>query len=165
MSLTAIVLTALLMHPVHETVCEVQWNAESKTTEVAIRLDGLDEEWIEKQHKDTFSKSDTDWRQAFLKAHVIFDPIRRGKSALWPSGRPIRWHGRKEDGAHVWWFFEVKGEPFEPPKNVQMRILFDRNKNYQHRIIVLGKNPDGSANSKAVVLTLKRPEADLPSLR
>lgn len=44
-----LILTAFLLHPVHETIAEVEWNAETKRLEVALRLDVVDAEWIRRR--------------------------------------------------------------------------------------------------------------------
>ena len=38
--------TTLLVHPVHETIAEIEWNDETKRLEVALRLDAIDDQWI-----------------------------------------------------------------------------------------------------------------------
>lgn len=41
-----LLLTTLLLHPVHETIAEIEWNAKTKRLEVALRLDSVDDDWI-----------------------------------------------------------------------------------------------------------------------
>ena len=43
------ILFSALLHPVHETVAEVEWNADTNRIEVALRLDALDEQWLAKK--------------------------------------------------------------------------------------------------------------------
>lgn len=162
----SVLCTSLLMHPVHETVCEVQWNAKTKRVEVALRLDSLDEQWIEKHSADDSADADSDgdtnadWRSRFLSSQILFDPTvnKRLKSRV--TGRPIKWMGRKEDGGHVWWFFEVICDDGKPPTAIQIRLLFDQDSSYQHRIIMLGQSDKGT-QSHSVVLTERKPKSPL----
>ena len=45
----AVLTFAALLHPVHETVSELEWNAKTGRLEVALRLDALDEQWLREQ--------------------------------------------------------------------------------------------------------------------
>lgn len=157
--------SSLLMHPVHETVCEVQWNPKTKRVEVALRLDAMDEQWIEKRNAnpnpDTQPDTDTDWHARFLASRIQFDPVRDKRLKSRVTGRPIKWVGRKEDGGHVYWFFEVVCDDGKPPESVQTRLLFDRDSSYQHRIIVLGpEGPEGVKNH-SMLLSERKPKAPL----
>ena len=158
LSLFAALHSALLMHPVHETVCEVQWNSQTSRVEVALRVDALDEQWIAKQ---TAVDTEADWQGDFLRTQIHFDPVIDGSSKPSLTGRPIKWVGRKEDGGHVWWFFEVVCKDGKPPTSVQSRLLFDRHPGYRHRIVVLGDSEAGNADRDPVVLTERKPKATL----
>lgn len=166
-------LATLLLHPVHETVCEVEWNAQTNRMEVALRLDVLDEQWIEKQWIERTIDKDVEagWQEEFLRTRLWFDPQSArvkesgssGSGQKW-TGRPIKWVGRKEDGAHVWWFFEVVCDDGKPPQTVRSELLFDRQRNYQHRIVVLGKALAEDGKRPAVLLTAEKPQARVPVL-
>ena len=158
LSFFAALCTSLLMHPVHETVSEVQWNAKTKRVEVGLRLDVLDEQWIAKQISDGAKE---DWHGAFLTSQILFDPTADQRADSKVTGRRIKWIGRKEEGGHVWWFFEAVCEDGIPPTSVQMRLLFDRDPSYQHRIIVLGKTEAGDGARRSVVLSQQKPKSTL----
>ncbi len=44
-----LLLIALLLHPVHETISEVEWNPVTRRLEVALRLDVMDAQWLGKR--------------------------------------------------------------------------------------------------------------------
>lgn len=142
--------TLLLLHPIHETVSELEWNEQSKSTEVALRLHGLDEQWILKQPviqppadaaspfkieaEDEAGEPDKVSRRAmnYLGRHYQFRGFGR------PEAIPTyHWVGRKEEGAHVWWYFEVKSDDETRPTSIDVSLLFDHNTNYTHRILFL----------------------------
>ena len=77
------------------------------------------------------------------------------------SGRPLEWVGRKEDGGHVWWFFEVICEDGKPPTSIQTRLLFDRHRDYQHSLVVLGIEVPEGAKRPSILLSLQAPKAPL----
>ncbi|WP_182870284.1 DUF6702 family protein [Rhodopirellula sp. JC639] len=168
LSIAAVLSSALLMHPVHETVCEVEWNAETKRVEVALRIDVLDEQWMA---RSIGAERDDQWRGDYLRSRVFFDPITgkpaSGKSASGTfdrpdlGGRPIKWLGRKPDGGHAWWFFEVLCEDGVPPTSILSRLLFDRDRNYRHHIVVLGKPAGENGKQVSIVLTEQKPKARL----
>jgi hypothetical protein len=143
---------------VHETVSEVQWNKKSKRVEVALRLDILDEQWIETRFSDD---TEEDWRGEFLASRIGFDERDANRADSKASSHPIKWIGRKEEGGHVWWFFEAVCKDGKPPTSIQMRLLFDRDPNYQHRIIVLEKTDTGDRARRSVVLSQKKPKSTL----
>ena len=152
----------LLLHPVHETECEVEWNAKTKRVEVAMRLDILDEQWIAKRLS---KKSSKDWQADVVRTQLWFDPRPDEKRESGLTGRPISWVGREEKGSHVWWYFEVVCEDGRPPNSVQTRLLFDRHQDYRHRIIVLGRTVSTDGKRPVVVLTNEKPKATLKLTR
>ncbi|MEL6107395.1 MAG: DUF6702 family protein [Planctomycetota bacterium] len=161
--MSSLLLTAFLLHPVHETLSELEWNPESGRVEVALRLSLVDEEWIKRQHGPVPAGEERrKWYRQQLAASMVFDPVDIKTDA--PSGRPIHWLGRKEEGAHAWWFFEVGGDK-TPPKSLRMSLLFDRDSNYRHRVVMLGKKKDGSANHRSVELSAPRPQVELDLVR
>lgn len=158
----AAVWAAFLMHPVHETVCELEWNPNNRRVEVAMRIDVLDEQWIAHQLDAKIdTDSNSDWRGKFLRSQLFFDPVASAAEDSQPTGRPIRWIGRKKDGAHVWWFFEVVCDDGKPPTTIRTRLLFDRQSNYQHRVVVLGTKVSEDAKRPSFVLTNQNPSASL----
>ncbi|MDV6031842.1 MAG: hypothetical protein F9B45_17475 [Phycisphaera sp. RhM] len=169
--------STLLMHPVHETVCEIEWNPQTQRVEVALRIDVLDEQWMARSIQ---ADADEDWQGEYLRSKLFFDPQvgqseRAESGAAQPepaeseavklSGRPIRWVGRKLDGGHVWWFFEVVCKDGRPPTSIQTRLLFDRHRDYQHRIVVLGKPVADDGKRVSILLTEQKPSAALMLVR
>ena len=145
------VLTALL-HPVHETVAEIQWNAKTERLEVALRLDSLDEQWLRKKAnrgEDEISK----WAPDYLrqKFRVSKPPQKRQR-----DGTKYRWVGRDEEGSHVWWFFEIEPADQKRPAWIDVRILYEREKNYTNRILILDQLP-----RRSLTLTIQRPKSNL----
>lgn len=147
----------LLLHPVHETVTEVQWNPKTSSVEVAIRLDALDEEWIDKQTKPA-ETSKQEWRIDYLRRRLRVSPLPTAmpsplptasaaddapKPNLTPDDR-YRWIGRQTEGAHVWWYVAITPASGKAPEWIDIQLLLDRNANYQHRVLFLDENPKRS---------------------
>jgi len=147
-----VLITALLLHPVHETISEVEWNAETKRLEVALRLDLLDEQWLRKtvgrQEQD-----DPKWAIRYLRQK--FRIAERPKHEQ-PDSTTYRWLGRDEEGSHVWWYFEIEPAESKRPTWIEQQILFEREENYTNRILILDQVPHRSLN-----LTIQRPKANL----
>lgn len=155
MMLLGMVFVILSPHPVHETFTEIEWDAKAGRMEVAVQLDVLDEQWIERSLKtlpaaktsaeraaaNVTSESEMDsLRLRYLQSHFRF-----GKVAVKVVDKKLktdsyRWIGRKVDGAHVWWFFEVKPADGKRPTRLTQRMLLDRDERFQNRILVLGKS-------------------------
>lgn len=163
----------LLLHPVHETVSEVEWNPATDCLEVALRLDQLDEQWIARQC-DTEQPA---WQAEYLRKQVFFDPPEKADGKGVPQGKPIRWVGRKEQGGYVWWFYEVICKDGKPPQHVRTQLLFQHERGYQHRIILLdcvesnrqdsaetesASLPRGAKKNCSVILNEKQPQVALP---
>ena len=86
-----IVLTALLLHPVHETVSELEWNAETKRVEVALRLDTTDEQWLKQQ---VGGDDETGvWAVRYLR-----QKFRVTRSTKQQDRPRYRWIGRDDEG-------------------------------------------------------------------
>ncbi|MCD0458241.1 DUF6702 family protein [Roseiconus lacunae] len=151
--------SALLLHPVHETYAELEWNADSRSCEVALRIHVLDEQWM---RRSIDAEINSNWQADYLRKHVYFDRkiVKGDDGKEVATGKPIQWIGRKVEGAHAWWFFEVECKDSEPPKSVDNRLLFDREANYQHRVVVLGQKDD-TGKSPSGVITLRHPSLKL----
>ena len=149
---------ALLMHPIHETVCEVEWNAKTNRVEVALRLDALDEQWIA---TTIGAEVNGQWQPKYLRSQLVFDPTSDKMGGSKWKGRPLDWVGRKFEGGHVWWFFEVVCEDGRPPTVVQTRLLFDRHQDYQHRLVVLGRAKSDDGKRPSILLTRQKPTSSL----
>ena len=153
-------LAVLLVHPIHETVSEVEWNAKTKRVEVALRISVLDEQWLERSLQ---SKADRKtWALGYLKAKYRFfpaPPVKRTRVTPNRSANErVHWVGRKEDGSHVWWFFEYEPHDQEMPKSIEQRMFFERDQGYINRVVVLGQTP-----RRALELTTKKPRDYLKS--
>ncbi|TWU24174.1 hypothetical protein Pla52o_20980 [Novipirellula galeiformis] len=156
----ALLLFAML-HPVHETVSEVQWNGETKRFEVALRLHLLDQQWIEKRSGS--SQAVEHWGVNYLERTFLIRPQTKAKSQ--PPGDPtgnkatIHWVGRSDEGSHVWWYFEV--EPVTANQTparyeIQQQMFFERNEAFRNRVILIGQ-----LSKTAITLTIERPIAPL----
>ncbi|OYP36101.1 DUF6702 family protein [Rhodopirellula sp. MGV] len=157
--LKTVLSSVLLMHPVHETYSEIEWNEASSCCEVAMRIHGLDEQWMRRELK---AEIGSQWQPDYLSKHVVFDRTETegadGKRGF--SGKPIRWIGRKIEGPNVWWFFEVECKGGVPPQTVYDDLLFDREDNYHHRFTILG-HKDDSGKLPSVITSKDHPEASL----
>ena len=149
-------LMVAVLHPVHETVAEVQWNPETSRTEVAVRLDALDEQWLHQRSSPKADKSK--WAVNYLRRNFRFsgDLASIESDAKKPLSDPsnYRWIGSKSDGTHVWWYFEVDSPDDVRPTFILQRMFFEREDRYTNRVIVLNQDPPF-----AVTLTPRRPNA------
>jgi len=131
----------LLIHPVHETVSEVEWNPMTRRMEVALRLDTLDAQWLSKQALAT--DQGKSWRMAYLQQKFrLTDRVGAGQ----PETSSYHWIGREQKGAHVWWYFEIEPLNHRKPQWIQQRVLDGRESHYTHRILILGEPGKRSLN-------------------
>jgi hypothetical protein len=149
-------LCCALFHPIHETVSEVQWNTESLRFEVAIRLHGLDEQWIRRQAESRQSVEVT--ALAYLRKHFRIDDA---ATSTKPSTDTYHWIGREEEWPHVWWYFEINPRSSMPPTRVRQTMLFEHDRNYRHRVVDLSSTPNraGTAKYDASIVRLDAPDA------
>ncbi|MGI9427137.1 MAG: DUF6702 family protein [Bythopirellula sp.] len=146
-----ILLIAALLHPVHETVSEIEWNTKTSRLEVALRIDVLDEQWLRK--KLGGQQEVPQWALGYLRQNFrITERPEKNK----PDETTYRWIGRKPEGSHVWWYFEIEPPDKKRPTWIEQRVLFDREENYTHRILILEKN-----RRRSLDLNSQRPKADL----
>lgn len=139
-----------MLHPVHETVAEVEWNRDSGRLEVALRLDALDEQWLRKRMGSTKVR-EGEWEIAYLHNRFrISDRPREGEA----DSVVYRWVGRDEDRGHVWWYFEVVPADKKVPAWIENRVLFEKGENHAHRLVILGAVP-----KRTLLLTMQSPRA------
>ncbi|MCC9599416.1 hypothetical protein LOC67_02505 [Stieleria sp. JC731] len=156
--------SVLLLHPVHETYSEIEWNQDSRCCEVAMRIHVLDEQWMRRSIE---ADIDSGWELDYLRKHVVYDRSEAKTAELTSSdgkprytGKPIRWVGRKVEGAYAWWFYEVDCKDGRPPKTVFSNLLFDRESNYHHQFVLLGQKSD-TGKDPSTVLSQQHPEKPL----
>ncbi|MGB7347403.1 MAG: DUF6702 family protein [Pirellulaceae bacterium] len=156
-------LFATLLHPVHETVSEVQWNAETHRVEVALRMSVLDEQWVMQNHgnKDDDVKT---WATKYLSRTFVVDPP-KDKDAKQAT---YHWVGRKDEGAHVWWFFEIESATKKKPLELSQRMFFERDQGYANRVLLLGtpvakngQQKNVTVPRRSITLTIQQPTAKL----
>ena len=154
----AFLLTTLLLHPVHETFSEVEWNAETGRLEVALRLDPLDEQWLRKKY--AASEELSRWAPRYLRDRFrITEKPKSDREAgeqtpATDSGGPpgdhdahrddtatYHWIGRQEGKSHVWWYFEIEPIDQQPPRWIDVRLLWERDDRYMSRVLSLGQTP------------------------
>lgn len=145
-------LTAVLLHPVHETISEVEWNGETRRLEVALRLHVLDEQRLQRRYADPETPY-AQWAPAYLKKTYRIDPPRRPGQT---RNATYHWVGRKPEGSHVWWFFEVEPKDGAMPEKLEQRMFFEHDKRYIHRVVVLG-----GEQRQALRLNVREPVAAL----
>ncbi len=161
--ITLYLLFAVLLHPVHETVSELDWNAETHRLEVAIRLHSLDEQWIRRQADREAELSDvalayvtTHLRVAATREAVESEvKIKRDQSVM-GAANTVHWIGREEDGSHVWWYVEIEPRDAKEPSFLRSTLLFDHERTYVNRVVILSRVP-----KFAKTLTIGRPTLDL----
>ncbi len=152
-ALLTLPLAVMLLHPIHETVAEIEWNPKTARLEVALRMSVLDEQWIERKYE---SDKPAVWAVDYLRRHVRVGPDTRiAKPADQPTAK-YHWVGREQRGSHVWWFFEIEPQDSTPPTVIEQRMLFDRDESYANRVVVLGQDV-----RQAVTLTLRKPLAKI----
>ena len=149
----AIVFSAIFLHPVHETFCEVEWNDKTKRMEVALRIDPLDEQWLAQQIERRDLES-SNWRLDYLEETFRFG---RGKTTDKINAKSVyRWVGREDERTNVWWYFEIAPVDGKRPEWIQQRMLFEREPDHANRVLVLGQKPH-----RSLTLTLRRSKANL----
>ena len=150
-------LCLMLVHPVHETVAELEWNPKTHRMEVALRLEILDAQWLAKQHAKANTSPDTspdaspdknadpanNWRLKYLEQKFR---VTKPSGAGQPLTSSYHWIGREQKGPHVWWYFEIEPTDKTKPQWVQQRMLEDREPNYTHRVLILGDPGKRSLN-------------------
>lgn len=150
--MSAILLFAALIHPVHETVAEVEWNPKTERLEVALRLDALDEQWLRKR-ADGDAEDVAAWALPYLRDRFrISERPKKNEQ----DRTAYRWIGRQAEGSHVWWFFEIGPEDKQRPSWIDVRLLLERERNYTNRILILDQAP-----RRSLTLTIEKPKANL----
>jgi hypothetical protein len=147
----ALLLTAVLMHPVHETLAEVEWNDQTGRLEVALRLHSLDEQWLRKQNSR--KRTDRVWTTEYVQRNFRVTPLPKKREL---DLAKYTWIGRQQDGAHVWWYFEIECPDKAKPKWIEQRTLFERQDNYTNRVLIMNEKP-----KRSMSLTRKRPRGSL----
>ncbi len=147
--MSAVFFLAALLHPVHATYAELDWNDDAKVVEVALRLHPLDEQTIDKR-AETRSRPiavpagqsqpnrKTTARLEYLAEHFAVDPPADDSFALSKAAQRYHWIGREEKAGYVWWFFEIKPASGERPKELRQTVLLDHDQRYGHRVLLLG---------------------------
>ncbi len=148
-----LLLNAVLLHPVHETVSEIEWNSKTKRLEVAIRLDALDEQWLTMKHGG--DQKIEIWATRYLRRHFRVTDHPKTTSKQRPTSQ-YHWVGRDDKKSFVWWYFEIEPADGVRPRWIDQRILFDHNENHLNRILILGHLP-----RRSFTLTIRRPKASL----
>lgn len=139
---------AVLVHPVHETVTEIEWNAESERLEVAIRLDADDERWIREKMNADVEAEVGDWALKYLRKRFrvadLSDSTLTGKATVDPT--TYRWIGRDREGAYAWWYFEIDAGDQRRPQWCDHQMLYDREPDFLHRVLILDGTPPTALN-------------------
>lgn len=128
-----LLLTLALLHPVHATYAEIEWNADAKVLEVSLRLDPLDEQTIDKMAKPGVGH--VDHRREYLAEHL---QIERLKDDEPPATGRYRWIGREEKSGYVWWYVEIKTRDGKQPRILRNDILLSHDQRYHHDVLLLG---------------------------
>lgn len=168
---TTLLLIAMMLHPVHETVSEIEWNEETKRLEVALRLDGLDAQWIERQRSAKPGFTPESAAVAYLQQryriaesekqrHADHNPTGAAGAKANESGQQdpsiYHWVGSRRNGAHVWWYFEIEPRDGRHPTWIDVSLLFDSDPGYTHRVLLVGESP-----KRSLTLTQKKSRSPL----
>ncbi len=168
-------LMATMLHPVHETVSEVQWNGETKRVEVALRMSVLDQEWIQRNHAKP-DEAIKRWATKYLAQTFLVDPTKDKDNDNDNDAKPAKYHwvGHKDEGAHVWWYFEIQPVDHKKPIVVSQRMFFKRDQGYANRLLILGDAPRDQVGAtqasprnntpvprRSVTLTIQQPTTKL----
>ncbi len=166
-SLFSLACAVFLLHPVHETVTEVEWNSVTKRLEVAIRLDADDERWIREKVGADADAEVSEWAVGYLRKRFRVAELAQPKLAQPKPAQPkpaqpklaepakadksadpttYHWIGRDREGAYAWWYFEIEAEGGGRPEWVDVKVLYDREPDFLHRVLVLGKTPPLAIN-------------------
>ncbi len=148
----ALLLTSLLMHPVHETYTEVEWNRRTNRLEVAMRLGPLDEQRLRGELAN--KREDSKWVIDYLRQTFRVDKAKTRKDQ--DGLVTYHWVGRENKRSHVWWYFEIEPADRQRPNWMEHRVLFDRNDHQLNRVLILGQVP-----KRALTLTIRQPHASL----
>ena len=151
----ASLLIAMLLHPVHETVSEVEWNPKTLRMEVALRMSLLDEQWVESSSAKNPKTSA--WATEYLRKRFVIDPPSEPGDQRKRSANRYHWIGRQEIGSHVWWYFEIEPITKTRPLKISQQVLLERDESYVNRVVLL----EGKSRT-AIVLSAARPIAPLP---
>ncbi|WP_413431296.1 DUF6702 family protein [Crateriforma spongiae] len=158
----------LFLHPVHATEAEVEFNAKSNRLEVALRLDVLDAELIDKiasrisvpdaKPEPTAMRDGNDETLSLPTRQRLVYLARNFGIGAEPTGDAAgryHWVGEEPDGAYVWWYFEIEidvnGDASPPgdadgrrsaaPDRLRCTLLRDHDSRYVHRVRLLGTTP------------------------
>lgn len=139
---------AVLVHPVHETVTEIEWNAVSGRLEVAIRLDADDERWIREKIGADVEADVSDWAVEYLKKRFRVADLSKSTSTAKAGIDPTTYHwiGRDREGAYVWWYFEIDAGDRRRPEWFDHQLLYDRDPDFLHRVLILDGTPPIARN-------------------
>lgn len=145
---TMVMLSFTTVHPVHASLSEVQWNAETNFLEVSLRLEPSDAKWIletsdlhlEEGKSRPAKKADA--AKAYLSWHLSPSEKSLGNGGDGKSSKlkkqlaldRIRWVGSEMQKGYEWWYFEIRCD--QRPRSMHCSILMDREKNYIHRMNV-----------------------------
>ena len=151
----ATLLALMLLHPVHETVAEVEWNQKSQCLEVALRMSVLDAQWIKREHAKPKQEVE-DWAVGYLRSTIRVDAKSTREQPAKSPKTKFKWIGAKQEGSHVWWFFEIHQANKQRPQTVENRFLMDRDSNYVNRFNVLGVKP-----ARAITFSQSKPTSVL----
>lgn len=146
-----LLLTTVLLHPVHATLAEVEWNRQTKRLEVALRLHALDEQWLQKRHQR--KRDHSEWAIDYVRRHLRIAPLPKSDEQ---DTTAYYWLGRQRDGAHVWWYFEIEPNAGKQPQWIEQTTLLKREDDYNHRILILNSNP-----KRSLLLTKEMPRGNL----
>ena len=145
-------MVAIALHPVHETFAEIEWNRDTRRLEVALRLDVLDEQWLARRAGDP-PRSVPEWAIDYLRQRFrVAERPEKDRS----DPTTYRWIGRDEQGAHVWWYFEIEPADGKRPSWIDHRVLLERADTHTNRILILDHQP-----ARSQILTIERPRANL----
>jgi hypothetical protein len=130
------VILALLLHPVHATQAEAQWNTKTQRLEVSLKLQHIDVQRILAREPSAkgakLSEAESMLRlQKYLEKHF------RLESKETDAGK-LHWVGSETEGASLWVFFELS-PPAGQPWLLRNSVLLEFESDHTNVVSFLGE--------------------------
>ncbi|EMI52971.1 DUF6702 family protein [Rhodopirellula sallentina] len=178
LAITFAFLSTVLLHPSAESLAEVQWNASTRKVEVALRLRIADEQRllqsVSSQSATVILADEAALERAglsvirrrigFGKLNDLQSPTNTSKQ---PQGTEVakryQWIGRRSEGGHAWWFFEI-ATPSGRPTHLRC-TLFEKPSDPQNRNDSSHDHLHAMPVSTFLILADAQPASDPPAER
>ncbi len=166
-----VLLSSMLLHPAAESLAEIQWNGETGTVEVALRLRITDEQQllrtVSSRETDSLLGDEEALESAALsviRRRIGFGNLRDMKTPKTPApvADQYHWVGRRGEGGHAWWFFEV-AMPEGRPTHLRCTLFEKPSSEPQNRGASSHDHLHAAPISTFLVLPDSQPETRTPA--